>query len=133
MKRKSIHLRSSNDKKRAIYIDEENANTIHSYLLQDDRHRKKFNHIIDIILGGLRNTSLYDKEDINQKCKNITAMKLFKGQENDRIYCKEITKRDKTFVVIVVELMKLKKQTRLTHREKNIIEKIAGYEYSFDE
>ncbi|MEK6480864.1 hypothetical protein WJR50_25200 [Catalinimonas sp. 4WD22] len=60
-------------------------------------------------------------------------MKFFKRQENDRLYCKEITKGDKIFVVIMAELRLKKKSQKLTHKEKNIIEKVASYEYKFEE
>lgn len=36
-------------------------------------------------------------------------MKFFKGQENARIYCKEVTMEDYTFVIIVSELLTRKK------------------------
>ena len=45
--------------------------------------------LVELILGGHINRELYDREEINDKCKGVTAMKFFKGQENDRIYCKE--------------------------------------------
>jgi hypothetical protein len=133
VKRKAVKIRSSTDGKRDIYIDEDNAPNILAYIKQDARHEKKFTFITDIILEGLRNTEVYDKEDFNQKCKNVTAMKLFKGQENDRIYCQEITKDDRTFVVIVSELHEKKKSQSLSHKEKALIEKVASYEYELNE
>ena len=74
-----------------IYIDDVNSKEILSFITKDNRHRKKFNFIADIILEGHRNSELYDKENINERCKDVTAMKFFKGQENARIYCMEIT------------------------------------------
>jgi len=68
---------SSQDGKRAIYIDADNQDEILAYIRQDNRHKKKFKFITDIILGGHRNTEVYDKEDINEKCKDVTAMKFF--------------------------------------------------------
>ena len=85
------------------------------------------------ILGGLRNTECYDKENFNNKTKGITAMKFFKGQENDRIYCKELKKNDKTFIVIAAELLLKKKTVKLTQREKNLIIKVANYHYELEE
>ena len=133
MKRTAIKIRSSDDGKREIYVDEDNANQIIQYIRQSGRHTKKFNHIIDIILGGHRNTELYDKEEINDRCKGVTAMKFFKGQENDRLYCKEITKENKVFVIIMAELRPKKKSQKLTQKEINLIEKVASYEYEFEE
>jgi hypothetical protein len=125
-------VRSSEDGKREIYVDQENADEIINYIDQDARHRKKFRIISDIILNGLRNTNLYDKEEINKQSKGVTAMKFFKGQENDRLYCKEVTRGDKVFVVIMVALRLKKKSQKLSHREKNIIEKVASYEYELE-
>jgi len=133
VKRKAIEIRKSGNGKRAIYIDEENAKEIYQYIQQDERHKKKFRFITDTILGGHRNTEVYDKEDIDDKSKGVTAMKFFKGQDNDRIYCKEITKEDKTFVIIAAELHKGKQKQKNKQKEINIIHKVAGYEYELEE
>ena len=83
MVRKCEHMISSKDGKRAIYIDIENKDEILNYIKQDNRHNKKFLFIAEIVLGGHRNTEVYDKEDINDKCKDVTAMKFFKGTSNN--------------------------------------------------
>ena len=129
MKRKCKYLISSKDGKRAIFLDEENANEIYAYLTRNNRHTKKFKFISDIILGGHKNPNIYDKENINANCKDVTAMKFFKGQENDRIYCKEINTADGTFIVVAAILYENKKSTKLTKEQKNIIEKVGGYQY----
>jgi len=38
-------------------------------------------------------------------------MKFFKGQENARVYCKEVGTLDITTVIIAAEVLKRKKQT----------------------
>ncbi|MGQ1889476.1 hypothetical protein ACT29H_03450 [Thermophagus sp. OGC60D27] len=129
MKRKATIIKSSKDGKRNIAIDKENYNVLMEFLTQDKRHKSKFIDICNIILNGLRNSQLYDKEAINKKCRHVTAMKFFKGQENARIYCQEVTRKDKTFVVVASELIERKKSAKLTHKEKNLIEKVAGYEF----
>ena len=96
MKRKAIKISESADHTKAIYVDKQNAEKIYHYINQDKRHKNKFRHITHIILEGLRNTELYDKEDIDKKSKGVTAMKFFKGQENDRIYCKEFPTKKRT-------------------------------------
>lgn len=104
------------------------------YIQRDPRHLKKFRHIVSLILEGHRNTELYDKEEINDQTKGVTAMKLFKGQENDRIYCKEYTtEQGKVFVVVAAELREKKKTQKNAHKEKNLIETVAGYEYELFE
>ena len=129
MIRKCEHIISSKDGKRAIYVDSINKTEIIEYLTQDDRHKKKFSYIADIILGGHKNCDLYDKEDINEKCKDVTAMKFFKGQENDRIYCKEINTPTGTHIVVTSILHQRKKNNQLSAKEKAIIEKVGGYKY----
>lgn len=129
MVRKCEHIISSRDGKRAIYVDSINKKAIIEYLNRDHRHKKKFKYITDIILGGHKNTALYDKEDINEKCKDVTAMKFFKGQENDRIYCKEISTPTGTHIVVTSVLHERKKNNDLSAKEKALIEKVGGYLY----
>jgi hypothetical protein len=119
----------SKDGKRAIYLDEENAEEIKAYFFKDNRHKRKFQFISDIILGSHKNPDVYDKEDINDKCKDVTAMKFFKGQDNDRIYCKEIHSVEGTFIVVAAILYEKKKTQKLNQEQKNIIEKVGGYNY----
>lgn len=129
MKRKCEHMISAKDGKRAIYIDVDNKEEILAYINQDKRHKKKFLYITEIILGGHRNTEVYDKEDINEKCKDVTAMKFFKGQENDRIYCKEIKSKEGTFIVVTAVLYEKKKSEGVTSKEIPMINKEGSYEY----
>jgi hypothetical protein len=129
VKRQAVIIRTSEDGKRQIAVDLENYSEILSYIAQDVRHKSKFNDICNVILKGLRNTDLYDKENINNKCKHVTAMKFFKGQENDRLYCKEMHQESKVFVVVSAELLEKKKTQKNTQKEINLIEKVAGYEY----
>ncbi len=120
---------SSKDRKRAIYLDVENMDEIIAYLHKDNRHKKKFKFISDIILGSHRNTDVYDKEEVNNKCKDVTAMKFFKGQDNDRIYCKEVHSVGGTFIVVAAILYEKKKTKKLNQEQINLIEKVANYDY----
>lgn len=129
LKRKCKHIISSKDGKRSIYLDEENSVEILAYLNRDNRHKKKFQFIVDIILGGHKNREIYDKEEINEKCKNVTAMKFFKGQDNDRIYCKEVHSSKGTFIVVAAILFENKKSQKVNQIQKNIIEKVGGFSY----
>ena len=118
----------STDGKRAIYVDSQNKEEILAYIQQSERHRKKWMHIVQLLLEGHKNSELYDKEDINDKCKDVTAMKFFKGQENDRIYCKEISDQG-IFIIVQVELYLKKKGNKVSKKETPIIKKIATYEF----
>jgi hypothetical protein len=99
------------------------------YILQTPRYRDKFMHIVQLILSGHRITDLYDKEDIDAKSKHVTAMKFFKGQENGRIYCKEMRTADGMFVVVAAEVYPRKKSEGVSKKEIPIIHKVANYEY----
>lgn len=129
MKRKCKYIVGSKDGKRKIYLDEENAKEIKAYLFRDNRHQKKFKFISDIILEGHKNSEVYDKENINDKCKDVTAMKFFKGQDNDRIYCKEIHTEEGIFIVVAAILYEKKKTKKLNKQQINLIEKVGGYDY----
>jgi hypothetical protein len=134
VKRKALHLRTNTKTKRAIYIDADAVETIIKYVEQDKRHKKKWDYIVNIILENLRIPDVFDKEDINDKCKDVYAMKFFKGQENDRIYCKQVKHDTKRCLVIVASELHLKKKTQKnSKKEITIIEKIATYEYEFEE
>ena len=115
--------------KRAIFIDTENKEEIMEYLTRTVKHKKKFAYISQHILKGQRNTEIYDKEDINDKCKNVTAMKFFKGGANDRLYCKEVSTDDGVFVVITSVLHEKKKTQKNSNREITKIENVGMYEY----
>ena len=128
MKRACELIAKSQDGKRAMYIDSQNKKEIIDYIQQSERHLKKWRHIVQLLLEGHKNTELYDKEDINNKCKDVTAMKFFKGQENDRIYCKEVNTQG-LFVIVQVELYLKKKGDKVSKKEKPIIKNIATYEY----
>lgn len=125
-------LSTSEDGKIAICVDKQNKEEILAYVRQSERHLKKFRFIVQLILEGHRNAELYDKEDINGRCDNVTAMKFFKGQENGRIYCVE-QRLDRKYIIIAVQLHSRKKTQKNTKREKSIIEKIAQYEYEIIE
>lgn len=129
MDRVAVILRKSPDGRRCVALDDGAFNEIIKYIGQDQRHKNKFQDILNIILNNLKNRELYDKEDIDKDCKDVTAMKFFKGQENDRIYCKEIRRGDKTFVVVMGILHTEKTTTKNTAREKNLIRKVASYNY----
>lgn len=83
-------------------------------------------------MEGHRNCELYDKEDINEHCKDVTAMKFFKGQENARIYCKEMTTAKGTHIVIAAILHPSKKSQKNSQVERIIIKRVGGYEYEID-
>ncbi|MBL0065775.1 MAG: hypothetical protein IPP38_12350 [Bacteroidetes bacterium] len=74
---------------------------------------KKIKYITDLILQGLKNRELYDREEIDSDSKNVTAMKFFKGQENDRIYCKEQRNLEGVYIIVTSVLYEKKNQISL--------------------
>jgi len=130
MKRTAKIIKSSEDGKRLIAVDIENFEEI-VYFLEENKLTKKFDLICNTILLGLRNTELYDKENINDRCKSVTAMK-FKGRKNTRIYCTEVKQKNKTLVIVTSELLPKKKNQKNKQKEKSIIEKVASYEYKIE-
>ncbi len=112
MKRGCELLISVEEFKREIYIDIGNKEEILNYLYQDERHLKKFRFITELILRGIKNNIVYGTEAINFNSKRITAMKFFKGQENDRIYCQDFVNSSGKQVIIMYFLYEKKKQRR---------------------
>lgn len=129
MRKKAIIIRKSEDGKRCIAVDSDNYDDILAFLTTDARHKSKFADIVNVLLAGHRNTQLYDKEEPHARSKGVRAMKFFKGQENARIYCKEVTMEDKTFIIIASELLTRKKTQKIDKKILNIIHKVASYDY----
>ncbi|GAB3638638.1 hypothetical protein GCM10027422_42280 [Hymenobacter arcticus] len=135
MRRDAVIYRTSADGRICVALDLAFAPELLDYISQDTRHQKKFDYIVELLINKLRNTDLYDKEDINERCKDVTAMKFFKGQENDRIYCKQGSLSDETgkpvFVVIAARLHLKKKSETNSKAEINLIETVASYQYDY--
>lgn len=123
----------SDDGRLAICVDKINKTKILAYINQSARHRKKWAHIVQLLIEGHKNTELYDKEEINERCKGVTAMKFFKGQENDRIYCKEQAMGSGLYIIVTAEIYLKKKSNRVSKKEIPIIEKVGQYEYKIEE
>lgn len=105
--------------------------------LEIPKNRKKFNLIVKQLLDQYIPPSrdLYDKEDFDNQTKGVTAMKPFKGKDNPRIYCKELTITSelggvKKRVIIASELLRKKTNTKgLSNKERQIIRRVALKDY----
>jgi hypothetical protein len=133
VKRKAYILESDTSKTRHLCIDADNEATIREFLGEDEARIKKFRLVKSLILENIRNPELYDKEDIDGKSKNVTAIKMFKKGQNIRLYCKEQKDAAGSFYVIVAELLPKKKTQKNTGEAKRLINKVAGYEYQIVE
>lgn len=123
-----MHLKNG---KKAFYIDEQNADSIIDFLKSESSHVKKFNYVLELLLEHNHvPRDLYDKENFESGCEKITAIKLFKGKKNPRIYCQQYTvKEKKMFVIVASELLDKKKSQQLSNKEKTIIRRVASYQY----
>ena len=113
---------------RGIYIDKINKDEIIKFIKQDDRYLEKFRFFVQLFLSGKHNEDIYKKEDINEYCKDVTAIRFFPGQENDRVYCKEIKSKSRIITVMCV-LHEHKTTQKNTGRENKNIKIAATYEY----
>lgn len=108
-KRKAELVQVSKDGKEALYLDEENSGEIMAFLKSDPANLKKFRTAVEMILDHKAPRDLYDKEDFEKDCEKVTAIKLFKGKKNPRIYCQQYTDGDtERFVIIGIELLEKK-------------------------
>jgi ABC-type cobalamin/Fe3+-siderophores transport system ATPase subunit len=105
---------------------------ITAYIGQDQRHKDKFIDIIAVLLGELTNRHLYKREKISAEIKNVTAMRFFVGQENDRIYCQEMSAGEKKKIVILGILHLHKDTDELSAQELKEIETLSKYEYEIE-
>ena len=130
MKRTATIIDRSPDGKRCVAVDDELAEEILEFIKANPRIKKKFKYITQLILQGHRTPELYDKEDIEKGCEGVMAMKLLKGAENARIYCREVYVKGMYFVVIACEVIAHKSSQKNSHREKEVIRRVATYEYT---
>lgn len=130
MKRTATIIERSPDGKRCLAVDDERAEQILDFLNGSARIKKKFRYVTQLILEGHRTPELYDKEDIEKGCEGVMAMKLLKGAENARIYCREVYVKGRYFVVIASEVVPHKSSQKNSHREREAIRRVATYEYT---
>lgn len=133
VKRIAYIIEKSDTSRRQVCIDAENEKEILEFLKEDPARIKKFRQIVNLLIEGIRNTELYDKEDIDSGCKDVTAMKMFKNGQNIRLYCKEQKGLSGTYYIIVSELLKKKKSQKNGNTEKTLIKKVSNYDYEIKE
>jgi hypothetical protein len=128
--RKCLIIASSEKYSRHICVDEGIADEFLEYVEKDDKHRDKYKKIIDHILNEPNiYFELYGKEGDNAKTKCVTAMKFFKGGENARVYCKEVSSPEGTFYIIAAKFLPMKKVQKNDKKIKALVKSISEYEY----
>ena len=130
MKRKAILIDHNNHRTTLIMIDILNASEILPYIMQDDV-AKEFREIRELLKENLRNKEKYKKADVSDKAKNIFEMRFIRNKHNDRIYCQEINKGAKRFIVMI-ELYEGKKSQDIPKKIKTRIETMGGSEYELE-
>lgn len=120
----------SADGKRCIAVDDKLAAELDAFLIANPKANKKFDHIKKLLVIGSRVPDLYDKEEIDAASKGVRAMKLLKGSQNARIYCREVFFEGRTFIIIASELIRHKGSQKNSHREITAIHRVASYEYT---
>ena len=111
----------------AFYIDEKNKDEILNFL--KEKGKEKLRNILLRIKEETATRNVYSSENYNDDIENITAIK-FKEKvfNNARIYCKDYYD-NKLRIIVLSELLISKKQTKLTHKERNLINKVNDYDY----
>lgn len=130
MERTATIIRKSVDGKRGVAVDDELEADLELFFAKNPNVRKKFAYIVDVLLMGERMPDVYDKEEIDKYSKGVRAMKLLKGSQNTRIYCREVFHEGRIFVVIASELVEHKSSQKNSHREVAAIHRVAAYEYT---
>lgn len=110
-----------------FYIDAKNETEIMDFL--KDKGTKRLQHIAQQINAEVATKDVYSNENYNKDIKYVTAIK-FKGKHfnNARIYCKDY-KIGEQRIIVLCELLKSKKQNKLTQQETNLITKVNNYDY----
>ncbi len=82
--------------------------------------KKKFDYVVASFLQDLKNGEIFRKEAINDKCKDVWAIRIFTGGANARIYCQE-TRVDGKYCLIMSEYLPKKEKTRRIKRWKKCL------------
>jgi hypothetical protein len=133
VKKQAYIIKSSENGRRHVCIDRDNEKEILDFLKKESARIKKFHQRVDAILIGAGNREIYEKEDIDPKVKTVGAIKMFKGGQNIRIYCKEQSTPTGEFLIIVAELLKKKKDQKIKGTTKSLVKKVNDYEYEIIE
>lgn len=126
-KRVAIEIDESVHKTVIFAVDNRQADTILKYILRD-KVDAEFKTIRDVIKQNLKNREKYCKADVSKKANNMFEMRFTNNGRNDRIYCQEVHKNGKRYIVMC-ELYEGKKSQAIPNKIKSRIETMGGYEY----
>jgi hypothetical protein len=115
----------------AVCVDKQKKEKILAYVYRPDNCLKIFKLIVELILGGYRNSDLYDKVEMVDKYKSVTAMRFVLGRSLKKVYCKE-QKINGLSIIVLSEIQDNEKTQEVTKQQISIIEKIASYDYQIE-
>lgn len=129
--KKCVQIRSSDDESIKVYVCLDGCKEIVNKIFRETRKEKKFKMIIE---GIFRNTITRDLYEEYSEYPGTATMKLSKGSDNYRIYCKieRFTEKDSTKVKqIVLVRLHHKKDQKLSKKEINILSSIQNNDYEY--
>ncbi len=125
-----LELTGSNeqeDGRVTFFVDVQYEDRLYSLLERDDKLMKRFRENLDRIRIGKVTDDIYKRAKISQKTSNVYEIKL----KQYRIFCKQINKPSNKIVIAVSHIMK--KKQKFDKHTRELIERIGGYEYEFEE
>ncbi len=113
-----------------FYVDQDYRNDLNK-LLGKKGVRKKFFYILNLIDRGQITEELYRNEEVSKKAKDVRAMKIKTKFHSYRIYCKEFFVSSNKKVVAITHISKDTEGMR--KKTKDLLERIGGYDYEFED
>lgn len=130
MKRRALLYEDSESYPRHVYLDALNAPEILALLESDETIREKFDYIIKRILT--QPNIYYEGYQKIEGYENLGEMRLFPNGRNIRFYCKEVSRGDGHFCVVVAILLPKKQSEKIDKKIHSIIKPLKNYEYEFE-
>ncbi|HTE34056.1 MAG TPA: hypothetical protein VK666_26935 [Chryseolinea sp.] len=131
MKRSAFCIDRCKHAKTFICVDDGCKVELLNYLMRENVI-EEFRLIRTILKEGLRNREKYCKCDVSDKARNMFEMRFTNNGKNDRIYCQEVHRNGKRFI-LMAELFEGKKSNDIPKIIKYRIETIGGYDYEIKE
>lgn len=126
-----VKITASKDGSKIIYVCLDSIGEISRKIFKE--REKKFKMIIECIFRNITNRDIYEKY---AGYGGTATMKLSKGKENFRIYCKiedYTTNQGTTIQKIIMVQLHHKKDQKLSKKEKAILQKIQNINYDYKE
>ncbi len=110
-----------------FYVDEEYENELIKLLDENKVLKKKFKRVIYLIRFGKATKDTYRSVQHSPRTKDVYEMKV----KDYRFLCKEIKKSGEKRIVTITHIQKDTKKMRRTTRD--LVRRIGGYDYEFEE